>query len=105
MGVVDRVHVVMLGSRVGWIVGVDGGLVDGDLGIDVYGLVDLGIDVYGLVDGERDIDVHGGVGGVTGFHGRVLDHEVRVGGVDFIVVECVGVSDESALSDPTCGCC
>ena len=95
MGVVDRVHVVMLGSRVGWIVGVDGELVDGELGIDVHG----------LVDGELDIDVHGGVGGVTGFHGRVLDHEVRVGGVDFIVVECVGVSDESSLSDPTCGCC
>ncbi len=83
MGVVDRVHVVMLGIRVGWIVGVDGE----------------------LVDGELDIDVHGGVGGSTGFHGRVLDHEVKVRGVDFVVVECVGVSDESALSDPTCGCC
>ncbi len=53
----------------------------------------------------------GGVGGATGFHGRVLDHDVNVGGVDFvvvddfIVVECVGVSDELALSNPTGGCC
>ena len=74
---------MLLGIRVGWIVGVDGE----------------------LVDGELDIDVHGGVGGATGFHGRVLYHEVRVGEVDFIVVECVGVSDESALSNPTFGCC
>ena len=74
---------MLLGIRVGWIVGVDGE----------------------LVDGELDIDVHGGVGGATGFHGRVLDHEVEVGGVDFVVVECVGVSDESALSNPTFGCC
>ena len=76
MGVVGRVHVVMLGSRGGWVGG----------------------------DGELDIDVHGGVGGAVGFHSRVLDQEVKVGGVDFVVVECVGVSDESTLSDPTCGC-
>ena len=79
MGVVDRDHVVM----VGWVLGVDGE----------------------LVDGELDIDVHGGVGGATGFHGRVLEHDFNVGVGDFCVVECVGVSDESALGDPTCGCC
>jgi hypothetical protein len=89
VGVIDRVHVVMLGSRVGWIVGIDGE----------------------LVDGELDIDVHGGVGVATSFHGRFLDHDVKVGGVDFVVVddfifvECVGVSDELALSNQMCGCC
>ncbi len=45
------------------------------------------------------------MGGLEGFHGRVLDHDFNVGVGDFVVVECVGVSDESALGDPTCGCC
>jgi hypothetical protein len=75
------------------------------------------------IDGELDVDVQGGVGGGIGFHRRVLDGEVwviewdaggdvvdvgkRMGnpskGINFVVVECLGVSDESTLSDPTCG--
>ena len=39
--------------------------------------------------------------------GDVVDVGKRMGnpskGINFVVVECVGVSDESTLSDPTCG--
>ena len=41
------------------------------------------------VSGELDVDLQGEVGGAVGFHRGVLDWEVKVGGIDFIVVECV----------------
>ena len=115
MGVINRVHVVLWGSRDGFV------WIDGELDVDLHGGVGEAIgshrrgvidrvhvvlwgsrDGSVWIDGELDVGLHGGVGGAIGFHRRVLNRDASEV-VDFVVVECVGVSDKSTLSDPTCG--